>query len=182
MHFNALLKYFWNCRSGGGLGFVFAVSLQHIHHAVFIISCKIGCNDCWVMCEVTPESFFIGFFEASCIHSFLLTLIRNVELVGVREQIYCLHCYSASTLSCSSHGQIIYNNCIHTMMGRACILLGQCWVWISRSQTHTHVFNAASWRFCRSDAVSMLLLMPRSWVWFLANNTLTDKMYTLNAL
>lgn len=88
---------------------MFTVSLQHIHHAVFIISCKIRCNDCWVMCEVsalssalmiTPESFFIGFLETNCIH-FLLTQIRNVELVGVREEIYCLHCYSASTLSCS---------------------------------------------------------------------------------
>lgn len=72
------------------------------------------------MCEVSPlsftlmiteESFFIGFLEASCIHSSSLTQIRSVELAGVREEIYCLHCYNALTLFCSLHGQIINKLC-----------------------------------------------------------------------
>jgi len=50
---------------------------------------------------ITPESFFIGFLEASCIHSFSLTQIRSVELAGVREEIYCLQRYDALTLFCS---------------------------------------------------------------------------------
>ncbi len=173
MHFNALLKYFWNCRLGGGLRFVFAVSLQHIHHAVFIISCKIECKDCWVMCEVsalssvlmiTPESFFIGFLEASCIHSFLLTQIRSVELAGVREEIYCLHCYSTSTLSCSPHGQIINKLCPHD--DGACMYPPRPVLSVNKPFTATHMYSMQLF----GGFVGVLLLMPRSWC--LANNTL----------
>jgi len=120
---------------------------------------------------ITPESFFIGFLEASCIHSFSLTQIRSVELAGVREEIYCLQKLRRLDSILFPHGQIINILCPHD--DGPCMHPPRPVLSVNKPFTTTHAYIQCSFlevvlKCCVSTMAQTpfgaVSVMPRSWV------------------